>query len=81
MFMDIDSPFTMVVLIVLIAVGAGVLNNYFKMKSEARNNAADDVELEKLRSEVATLKQRVSTLERLAVDKDASLKDEISRLA
>ncbi|MEL6661627.1 MAG: hypothetical protein AAFO57_03645 [Pseudomonadota bacterium] len=79
--MDIDSPFTMVVLIVLIAVGAGVLNNYFKMKAEAKNNAGDEAELERLRGEVATLKQRVSTLERLAVDKDATLRDEISRLA
>ncbi|MEM9740064.1 MAG: hypothetical protein AAF829_09360 [Pseudomonadota bacterium] len=79
--MDIYSPFTMVVLIVLIAVGAGVLNNYFKMKSEAKLNATDDVEIEKLRAEVAGLKQRVSTLERLAVDKDTRLRDEISRLA
>ncbi len=81
MFMDIDSPFTMVVLIVLIAVGAGVINNYFKMKAEAKNNAADTVELEKLRGEVVALKQRVSTLERLAIDKDTSLREEISRLA
>ncbi|MEL6957110.1 MAG: hypothetical protein AAFO88_10755 [Pseudomonadota bacterium] len=79
--MDIDSPFTMVVLIVLIAVGAGVLNNYFKMKAEAKNTAVDEAELERLRGEVATLKQRVSTLEHLAVDKDATLRDEISRLA
>jgi len=79
--MDIDSPFTMVVLIVLIAVGAGVINNYFKMKAETKDNAADTVELDKLRGEVAALKQRVSTLERLAVDKDASLREEISRLA
>ncbi len=81
MFLDIDSPFTMVVLIVLIAVGAGVINNYFKMKAEAKSNAADDLELQKLRGEVAELKQRISTLERLAVDKDASLREEISRLA
>jgi cell division protein FtsB len=80
-FLDIDSPFTMVVLIVLIAVGAGVINNYFKMKAEAKSNAADDLELQKLRGEVAELKQRISTLERLAVDKDASLREEISRLA
>jgi len=39
------------------------------------------VELDRLRGEVAALKQRVSTLERLAVDKDASLREEISRLA
>jgi len=79
--MDIDSPFTMVVLIVLIAVGAGVINNYFKMKAEAKDNAADTVELDRLRGELAALKQRVSTLERLSVDKDASLREEISRLA
>jgi len=78
--MDIDSPFTMVVLIVLIAVGAGVVNNYLKMKSQQRGDVADNAEVQQLRGEVAELKRRVATLERLAVDRDRALQEEIARL-
>lgn len=78
---DPYSPFSMVVLIVLIAVGAGVINNYIKVKAESANNAADDTEMKAMREEVAALKARVRVLEELAVDKDARLRDEISRLA
>ena len=78
---DIDSPFTMVVFIVLIAVGAGVVNNYLKLRTERGTNAEDTVEIDRLKAEVRELKSRVATLERLATDKDARLSDEISRLA
>lgn len=78
---DIDSPFTMVVMIVLIAVGAGVINNWIKLKNEAGSTAEDAAEVESLKAEVTALKRRVATLERLAVDKDANLREEISRLA
>ena len=78
---DIDSPFTMVVMIVLIAVGAGVINNYMKLKADRGGASEQEGEIARLRSEVDTLKRRVATLERLAVDKDARLSEEISRLA
>jgi cell division protein FtsB len=71
----------MVVLIVLIGVGAGVVNNWMKLKHESSGSVEDAAELESLRAEVAALKRRVATLERLAIDKDTHLRDEISRLA
>ncbi len=37
------SPFSTVVAIVAISVGAGVLNNYFKMKQMTRGNADQDI--------------------------------------
>lgn len=78
---DPYSPFSMVVMIVLIAVGAGVINNYLKLKAEGANNAADDGEIRAMREEIAALKSRVRVLEEIAVDKDTRLKEEISRLA
>ena len=38
--MEINSPFTMIVIIVLIAVGAGVINNYIKMKANREDDDA-----------------------------------------
>lgn len=81
MFFDIDSPFTMVVLIVLIAVGAGVINNYLKLKAERSGSAAGAEELGQLKEEVAALKERVRVLEQITTDKDRRLSEEISRLA
>ena len=81
MFFDIDSPFTMVVLIVLIAVGAGVINNYLKLKSKQSDTSVDAEELARLKDEVSLLKERVRVLEQITTDKDRRLSDEISRLA
>ena len=78
---EIDSPFTMVVFIVLIAVGAGVVNNWIKLRREQGSTAEDAVEIDRLNAEIRDLKARVATLERLATDKDARLSEEISRLA
>lgn len=78
---DIDSPFTMVVMIVLISVGAGVVNNYLKTKTNTRVDADLDDELHKMRVEVDQLRERVRVLETIATDKDRTLRDEISRLA
>ena len=79
--MDIDSPFTMVVLIVLIAVGAGVIKTWI----EARGNASADEEtvlrVEDLESEVLKLRDRVKVLEKITTDGDSHLREEISRLA
>ena len=78
--MNIDSPFTMVVAIVAISVGAGVINNYFRMKRATTRNLDQDRELGELRADVAKLTDRVKVLERLAVDGDKRLAAEISQL-
>ncbi len=75
-----DEPFTMVVLIVAISVGAGVINNWLKLKHANQRNANQDVELEGLKAEVAKLTDRVRVLERLAVDSDRNLSAEIAKL-
>ena len=78
--MNIDSPFTMVIAIVAISVGAGVINNYFKMKRATMRNLDQDRELGELRADVVKLADRVKVLERLAVDGDKRLATEISQL-
>ena len=79
--MEINEPFTMVVLIVLIAVGAGVINNYIKTKASREEGNADQEELARLRRDVERLTERVRVLETLATDKDERLREEIGRLA
>ena len=79
--MEISSPFTMVVIIVLVCVGAGVINNYIKMKSDREDGAANQDELESMRRDIARLTERVRVLETIATDKDERLRDEIRRLA
>jgi hypothetical protein len=73
--MEFD-PFSMVVAI----VGAGVFNNYLKMKQNTQRNAAQDTELSDVKAELAKLQDRVRVLERLAVDSDRNLSAEINRL-
>ena len=79
MFLDIDSPFTMVVLIVAIAVGAGVINNWIKLRQQ-ESNATDPGEMDSVQREISVLKDRVRTLEKIVTDQDAQLKREIERL-
>jgi uncharacterized protein YlxW (UPF0749 family) len=74
------SPFSMVVAIVAISVGAGVLNNYLKMKQQTSRNVDQDRELSDVKAELAKLQDRVRVLERLAVDSDRNLSAEINRL-
>ncbi|MEM9939130.1 MAG: hypothetical protein AAF768_09805 [Pseudomonadota bacterium] len=79
--MDIDSPFTMVVLIVLIAVGSGVVKTWLQTRA---NSSADDetrVRMEDLEREVIRLRERVKVLEKITTDKDTQLREEIARLA
>ncbi len=78
--MDINSPFTMVVLIVAIAVGADLLNNWIKAKKSGAMNENQSRQIDALQSEVKDLKDRVRVLEKLAVDEDRRLKTEIDRL-
>ena len=79
--MEITSPFTMIVIIVLISVGAGVINNYLKMKSNREEDAASQREIDQMRRDIERLTERVRVLETLATDNDQRLRDEIRRLA
>ncbi|MGB3626002.1 MAG: hypothetical protein WA989_09240 [Henriciella sp.] len=79
--MEINSPFTMIVIIVMIAVTAGVINNWIKVRSEREDSAASEEELFRLRKDVERLSERVRVLETIATDKDERLRDEIRRLA
>lgn len=80
--MDINSPFTMVVLIVLISVGAGVIHDLIKSRREtAKLDGAQSADIEALKAEVSRLTERVKVLERLSTDSDARLREEIRNLA
>ena len=74
------DPFSMVVAIVAISVGAGVVNNWIKMKQATQRNVDQDRELAGVKAEVAKLQERVRVLERITVDSDRNLSAEISKL-
>lgn len=76
-----DSPFTMVVMIVLISVGAGVINNYVKLRAKRPDDAVSQDEVHRMKADIDRLSERVRVLEKLATDEDHRLREEISRLA
>ncbi|MAI91617.1 hypothetical protein [Ponticaulis sp.] len=76
---EIDSPFTMVVIIVFISILGGTINNWIKSRREIANTS-NDGEMEALRREVFDLRNRVKTLERIVTDKETDLSREIERL-
>ncbi|MEQ9315833.1 MAG: hypothetical protein RLN72_08260 [Henriciella sp.] len=78
---EIDSPFTMVVFIVLIAVGSGVVNNWIKTRGNREADEETRAEIESMRRDIARLTERVRVLETIATDKDERLREEIRRLA
>ena len=79
--MEIDSPFTMVVLIVLIAVGAGVLKTWMETREHSEMDEETKLRMEDLEREVLSLRDRVKVLEKITTDGDKRLSEEISRLA
>ena len=79
--MDIDSPFTMVVLIVLIAVGAGVIKTWIETRANSSADEETQLRMQDLEREVIRLRDRVKVLEKITTDGDNRLRDEISRLA
>ncbi|MEM1035436.1 MAG: hypothetical protein AAGI14_01615 [Pseudomonadota bacterium] len=79
--MEVDSPFTMVVLIVLIAVGAGLVKTWIETKANARTDAETLDRVSDLEKEVLRLRDRVKVLEKITTDGDNRLREEISRLA
>ncbi|MEM0986530.1 MAG: hypothetical protein AAGJ32_09805 [Pseudomonadota bacterium] len=78
---DIDSPFTMVVMIVTVVMAAGVLKTYLQTRDNSSTGAENEKELADMRAEIARLKERVRVLEKIVTDRDKVLADEISRLA
>ena len=79
--MDIDSPFTMVVLIVLIAVGAGVIKTWIETRANSTADEETKLRMEDLEREVLRLRDRVKVLEKITTDGDSRVREEISRLA
>ncbi len=78
---EIDSPFTMVVCIVLIAVGAGVIKTWIETRANATADEETRLRMEDLEKEVIRLRDRVKVLEKITTDDDNRLREEISRLA
>lgn len=78
--MDINSPFTMIVLIVLISVSAGVIRTWIKSRSTDTDDPRRQEEIAQLRDQVAGLTERVRVLETITTDADAKLREDISRL-
>lgn len=75
------DPFTMVVAIVAISVGAGILNTWIKARAHAPADMASQGDLVTMREEVARLKDRVRVLEKIVTDNERALSEEIRRLA
>ncbi len=78
---EIDSPFTMVVLLVLIAGGAGVIKTWIKTRGDREADEETQAKSFRLRKDVERLTERVRVLETIATDKDERLREEIRRLA
>lgn len=74
------DPFTMVVAIVAISVGAGLINTWLKNRSNSRPDESMLADLAATRQDVARLKERVRVLEEIVTDKERQLSDEIRRL-
>ncbi|MBR9835505.1 MAG: phage shock protein B [Alphaproteobacteria bacterium] len=79
--MDIYSPFTMIVLIVLIAVGAGVIKTWLETRQNTGMDAETRTRLAELEQEVLRLRDRVKVLEKITTDDERNLREEFSRLA
>jgi len=80
LMMDINSPFTMIVLIVLISVSAGVIQTWIKSRRTDTDDPRRQEEIAQLRDQVAGLTERVRVLETITTDADAKLREDISRL-
>ena len=73
------NPFEMVVLIIAIITIGRVITTRMKNRETALEPKAME-DNARLRSEVSQLKERINTLERIAVDKSRRLADEIDSL-
>ncbi len=76
---EIDNPFTMVVLIVMIVFGSKMYMETVRLKRQ-QNEFVDDSEADALKKEVSDLRDRVRNLERIVTDKEQNLARDIERL-
>ena len=77
------NPFEMVAIIVVAVMIASVFRSRYgnhKRRDRDESEPGDNVETVRLKEEVNQLKQRIQTLERIAVDKEHSLAREIEQL-
>lgn len=74
------NPFEMVVLIVAIVVIGRIFANRYRSRHEGGADPAAAADNARLRNEVQQLKDRIATLERIAVDKRHRLAEEIDAL-
>lgn len=74
------DPFSMVVAIVAISVGAGLINTWLKTRAKSRPDDGVREDLAATRQDVSRLKERVRVLEEIVTDKERQLSDEIRRL-
>lgn len=75
------NPFEMVVIIVLISVGAGVINNWIKVRANREAETASGEEMRRVIGEVERLQERVRVLEKIVTDNDRQLAEQIRKLA
>jgi predicted nucleic acid-binding Zn-ribbon protein len=74
------NPFEMVVLIVAIVVIGRIVSDRYRNRRQPGAAPAEANENARLKSEIQQLKDRIATLERLAVDTRQRLADEIDAL-
>ena len=77
------NPFEMVAIIVVAVMIASIFRARYghqKRRGRGEIEPRDNVETVQLKEEVKQLKQRLQTLERIAVDKENSLSREIENL-
>ena len=74
--------YDMVAFIVLVVMMASVLRAWFKYRGDrqAPLEATDSAESARLRDEVKQLRERISVLERITVEKENSLERQIEEL-
>ncbi|TFH40612.1 MAG: hypothetical protein E4H01_16295 [Lysobacterales bacterium] len=72
------NTFEMVVLIVLISVVAGVVNNYIKNRGSMTGHGAE--EFEARLGQLNSLEERVRTLEKIVTDRNFELREKFRDL-
>lgn len=75
----IDSPFTMVVLVMIVIFGSVTLMEWMKLRHKQEEGATEG-ELDGMRKEIRELTARVKTLEAVVTDPDRQLSDKIRGL-